>query len=163
MTNILDVGCGMAGIDLFLYYHYRKLKPNLFLLDKEGTSEIFYGFKREAAFYNSFKLVTEFLQINGVPRDKIHTIDVSADPFPINRTFDLVVSLISWGFHYPVSTYIKNVCNAMSSNGVLIIDIRKDTDGEVVLKRNFKHISLISDKKKNRRLCCSFKPIKYEK
>lgn len=157
VENILDVGCGMAGIDLFLYYHYRNLEPNLFLIDKEGTSEIFYGFKQEAAFYNSFELATEFLQINGVPRNKIHIIDVSTDPFPINQTFDLVVSFISWGFNYPAGTYIEDVHSALSLEGSLIIDVRKATNGESELKRKFQHVSVISEHKKHIRLICKKK------
>lgn len=163
VKNILDIGCGIAGIDLFLFHHYVNEKPDLFLIDKNGIQDVYYGFKKDAAFYNSLELTSSFLEMNRVPREKIHTIDVIHEPFPKKTTFGLVLSLLSWGFHYPVSTYMENVCNVLSPDGLLIIDIRKNTDGEAVLKRNFKHVLTISDKKKYRRLCCSFNPVKYEK
>ena len=50
---------------------------------------------------------------------------------------DFVISTISWGFHFPVSTYLKSVANVLSENGILIIDIRKDTGGENELKTEF--------------------------
>jgi SAM-dependent methyltransferase len=137
VENVLDIGCGIAGIDLFLYQNYKNHKPNLFLLDKEGISDVYYGFEEEASFYNSLSLSESFLTLNGVPKNKIHTINISKQDFPSENKFELIISLISWGFHYPVSTYLNEAYDSLSDNGILIIDIRKGTDGEEQVKDKF--------------------------
>jgi hypothetical protein len=39
------------------------------------------------------------------------------------------------GIHYPVSTYLGSVARIISNDGVLLVDIRKGTDGLAELKR----------------------------
>lgn len=152
VDNILDIGCGMAGIDLFLYRNYKNQKPDLFLLDKEGVSDIYYGFKEEASFYNSSDLSRKFLTLNGVPQNKIHVIDISKHNFPSENKFELIISLIAWGFHYPVSTYLNEVYQSLSDNGVLIVDIRKGTGGERDLRDTFGNCEVVSEYKKHMRV-----------
>jgi len=137
---ILDIGAGMGGIDLVLYHHYNN-KPNLYLLDKDGVSEkINAGFNKTAedfSHYNSFAHAKLFLTDNNVPADHIHTINISSEAFPTEQKFDLVISLLSWGFHYPISTYVQEVYDSLQSGGSLIIDVRKDTDGISELTKMF--------------------------
>lgn len=138
--NILDIGSGMAGIDLFIARHY-DLSVDIYLLDKEGISEeIVAGFhsnQSKFSYYNSFSLASQFLETNGISVTKIHTVNIDAEPFPVAVGFDLIISLLSWGFHYPVDAYIDNVYRALNNNGVLILDIRKNTDGEKKLEEKF--------------------------
>lgn len=150
--NILDIGCGIAGIDFFLYQNYQNHEPNLFLLDKEGISDVYYGFEEEASFYNSLDLSREFLNLNGVPKDKIHTINISEDDFPSENNLELIISIISWGFHYPVSTYLEEVYHSLSNNGVLIMDIRKGTGGEEEIKDRFGNCEVVSEYEKHVRV-----------
>lgn len=138
--KILDIGAGMGGIDLLIakYYNY---STDIFLLDKEGMSDkIVAGFHSNQinfSHYNSFSLVKDFLVGNGVPISKIHTIDISNESFPQKIYFDLIISFLSWGFHYPVDTYIEDVYQSLHKNGILIIDIRKGTHGEKMLEEYF--------------------------
>lgn len=138
--KILDIGSGMAGIDLLLakYYNY---SIDIYLLDKEGVSDkIVAGFHQDQskfAYYNSFSLAREFLESNGLPASRVNTINIGAEPFPTTERFELIVSLLSWGFHYPVDTYIEDVYRSLHENGVLILDIRKRTDGEKKLEEYF--------------------------
>ena len=55
---------------------------------------------------------------------------------------DVVISIISWGFHYPVSTYLEDVHEALVPGGVAILDIRNGTDGVAALRRRF-HVEQI--------------------
>lgn len=41
---------------------------------------------------------------------------------------DLVISLVSWGFHFPVSTYLDQVHDLLREGGRLILDLRKRKD-----------------------------------
>lgn len=136
--SILDIGCGIAALQVYLYRFLNK--PDIFLLDKSKIeSKVWYMFETKGAFYNSMELACEVLTSNGIPSQKIKTIE-APDNGLINLaagSIDLVISTISWGFHFPVSTYLKSVTNVLSENGILIIDIRKDTGGENELKEKF--------------------------
>lgn len=142
---ILDIGCGVAGIDILLSEHYRN-QVDIYLLDKTAIdAQVYYGFEGRGSVYNSLTLSQEILELNGVPAERIHTMEATDD----NRLptapggFDLVLSLISWGFHYPVNTYIRQVYDALRPGGVLIFDIRSGTDGEADVDRVFGSHSVV--------------------
>lgn len=144
--NILDIGCGLAGIDYFLYNHYRDSSPNIFLLDKTEVSEnIYFGFEKTAAAYNNLDSAKSLLTNAGIPEENVETIDINVQSFSGNEKFDFIYSSISWGFHYPVETYINEVKRSLTDEGCLIIDVRKNTNGANVLRENFSHVSVIHD------------------
>ena len=61
-SSIMDIGCGVAGIDVFLNKHYQGLTPKFNLLDKTQTEPaVFYKFKTRAAFYNSLAVAKTML------------------------------------------------------------------------------------------------------
>lgn len=153
--NILDIGCGVAGIDIMLHKHYivTAKNPHFYLLDKsEINSKVYYGIEKKAAYYNSLDIAKRLLMANGVKESHIHTQEVTGSPLFPGVQFDLVISLISWGFHYPVSTYLEEVYNSLSTGGALIIDVRKETEGEALLEKKFGSLTIISEAKKYRRV-----------
>jgi len=155
VTRILDIGCGIAGIDALLDIHYRSSQStspleSITLLDKNGCSKIYYNFEEEAAHYNSLDLALRFLRMNGV-NTQVNLVDIDNKPFP-SEMFDFVISLISWGFHYPVSTYLDIVYEHMMDGGILIFDIRKEQNQELLLTSKFKSVVVIQDTKKSTRV-----------
>jgi SAM-dependent methyltransferase len=129
-ANVLDIGCGLAGIDWFVDRHYGG-NATIHLFDKDGTSEqIYYMFHEQAAYYCSLDLARTFLEGNGVAPERVVSHDASEKDFPRRVRFDLVLSLISWGFHYPIGTYLKQVRKTLATGGVVIVDVRKGTGGE---------------------------------
>jgi SAM-dependent methyltransferase len=152
-TQILDIGCGLAGIDIYLHRHFPESK--IFLLDKTGQSKnLHYGLESEASFYNSLRLAHELIERKGVPAECVVEIDIDKDKFPQEK-FDLIISLLSWGFHYPVSTYLDEVKRSLAPGGMLIIDVRKSSDGEEILRKNFSKVDTLAfgDKKTSRLVC----------
>lgn len=151
--NVLDIGCGVAGIDAILFTHYYK-NLDVYLLDKSAVNhKVFYSFENMGAFYNSLSIAHDLLLLNGVPMEKIYTQEVTNDnKINFQNSFDLVISLISWGFHYPISTYLDQVYSKMQTGGVLIVDVRKETDGEDIIRKKFGTLSVILDEKKYRRI-----------
>jgi len=145
VSTVLDIGCGVAGIDVLLHQHYQG-SPNLqfLLLDRtEVNTTIYYQFHEQGAFYNSLSAAKETLEANGIVSKNIHLIEASEDmQIPVEQV-DLVISLISWGFHYPVSTYVEKVWKHLNADGTLIIDIRKGSGGEAELATRFKVLSVI--------------------
>lgn len=159
-SKILDVGCGVAGIDVFLNEHYLNNKVDFYLLDKTHIEEkVFYMFEGKGAFYNSLDVAREMLMDNEIRKDKIHLIEANDDnDIKItNEKMDLVISLISWGFHYPVETYLDKVSNLLSEEGIIIMDIRKNTNGIDVIKQKFSKFDIIFETPKYQKvsLCSS--------
>ena len=70
----------------------------------------------------------------------------------MGERFDLVLSLLSWGLHYPISTYLGEVHVALSKRGVSIVDVRLKSDGESELRRAFREVELIAEGNKYRRV-----------
>jgi protein-L-isoaspartate O-methyltransferase len=81
--------------------------------------------------------------MNGVTT-QISVVDILKSSFP-SGTFDVIISLISWGFHYPVSTYLDVVYDNMAENGILILDVRKNQNQEVLLTSKFETVKVIHD------------------
>lgn len=147
-SSVLDIGCGVAGIDVMLASHYEKLGKNVdfYLLDKtELNKKIFYGLEKIAAYYNSLEVSRDLLKANGVSNERIHTQEATGSPIFPGKKFDLVVSLISWGFHYPVETYLDEVYALLKPGGKLIIDVRKGSGGEKLIEQKFGNIEFIFD------------------
>lgn len=138
-TALCDVGCGVAGIDVLLFHHYGGPDDlQVHLVDKTATSELVtYGYKGDGEFYNSLELAAETLAANGVPPRQVHTHEAGTDGRLPAGPFDLVVSLISWGFHYPVATYLDAAHEALTPGGRVVLDVRQGTGGEEEVRRKF--------------------------
>lgn len=155
INSILDIGCGVAGIDALIFKHYNESKNIDFcLLDKTSIDRnLYYGFHNKGAFCNSLLVAKNLLIQNGINEKKIFLQEVESD-FKIlfSKKFDFVISLISWGFHYPVATYLEQVFELMELDDRLIIDIRKGTNGEFEVKHKFGNIKKISETRKSIRI-----------
>ncbi len=158
--NFLDIGCGIAGIDVFISKHYNG-QPHIFLLDKSQLdNSIYYSFNNKGAFYNSLEIAGEVLSHNKVDVELVTLIEATEDnDLNVPVKLDLVISLISWGYHYPVSVYIEKVCEALSADGVLILDIRNSSNGLAELENYFSSVKEIHRTEKYSRVLCQ-NPVK---
>jgi len=156
-SSILDIGCGVSGIDVFISKHYKDQKQVFYLLDKTYTeNSVFYEFKQKGAFYNSLEVARELLLRNGMSERNISLL-VATDnnEISIDGNVDLVISLISWGYHYPVETYLDRVYNLLNKDGRMIIDVRKNTNGIDLLKHAFGKLDVIFNGDKYQRVLAS--------
>jgi SAM-dependent methyltransferase len=149
---ILDIGCGVGGIDVLLHRHYGT--PRLYLADRTHTSErIFYGYEQKGAFYNSFEVTRRLLLENGVPEPALRFREVGEEcRLDVPEAVDLVLSLISWGFHYPVTVYADQVRALLRPGGRVILDVRKGTDGRAQLEARFPRVTTVSETRKKERV-----------
>lgn len=152
VRSILDVGCGIGAINLFLSSYYDDDTPIFYLFDKtEVSNSVYYQFEEEAAFYNSLDLAEKVLKENSVNERNIYTLD--ADDFNLSelKEVDLCISLISWAFHYPLETYLDSVLECLAGDGCLLLDFRKETGGFEKATDYFKNYEVISETEKYRR------------
>lgn len=120
--KVLDIGCGIAGIDLML----DKKGADFYLFDKsEKPDKIFYNFEEQGCFYNDMSQAKKFLEENHF-KGNIYVLDIAKkEGIQDLQEVDLVISLISWGFHYPIKTYVEDVDKMLSDKGIIILDLRK--------------------------------------
>ena len=150
-TNILDIGCGIGGINVLLFKHYGAPDTAFYCLDKTQTDNIYYGFKEKGAYYNSLEITRDFLLLNGIRN--VHMMSANdSNTIETPEIFDLIFSLISWGFHYPVETYLAQAYDHLHMGGHLIMDIRKDTNGLDAVRGKFMTTKLISETNKKVRI-----------
>jgi len=148
--RILDIGCGLGGIDILLHFVYGS---RLYMMDKNMIDDkIIYGYNATTSAYNKLDLTADLLTMNGVPRSDI--VMIEADDNISVANCSLIISLISLGFHYPVSTYLKMISKSLAPCGVLILDIRKNTDQMQTIRDNFKNIRQIREYEKHWRIAC---------
>ena len=153
-SSVLDIGSGVAGIDVLIHRHYCDPSVDFYLLDKNRVERnVFYMFRPKGAFYNSLDVASAFLTANGLPPQHIHILEANDNnDIDVHTNVDLVLSLLSWGFHYPVKTYVDKVHDLLSNDGIVILDVRKGTDGVDVLKNKFQHVEVIFETKKQYRV-----------
>lgn len=117
--SILEIGCGMGAIQVLLQRRYPG--AHVSLLDGTGAYIVDAGLSSETGVggynavlspYNSRVHTELLLSANGAKVDE--WLDVyTREPLQA----DLVLSMASWGFHYPFSTY--------RAEGFVVCDLRK--------------------------------------
>lgn len=145
--NILDIGCGLGLIDIALYHHYEH-NVNLYLLDK--TSHIdektnIRGYNKHYVFYNSMEACRKTLSDNCVKQKHILTYEVSEQNLEEikNNKYDLIISLLSCGWHFSINTYLDLIKKCLNTNGLLILDIRHNTGELELALENFELVTEI--------------------
>lgn len=130
---ILDIGSGLAAIDVRLHQIYPD--AHFYLLDATDFN-VEFGTKTEQVFYNSQATALRLLRANGVLLDRIHSLGATPDYEIGIEGVDLALSLFSWGWHYPLGAYAGAAAGAMISGGILIVDVR-NREGEDLLLEAF--------------------------
>ena len=122
VKNIIDVGCGLGLINIFLDKIYKK-KANFYLLDKNRIdNKIKYGFNPNYESYNNLNETKKILLDNGLDDNRINFFDVDQEVI-INEKIDLVISLKSMGYHYPFENYLQLFKNCCNKDTIFIFDI----------------------------------------
>ncbi len=148
--RIADIGCGYGFFDLFAAKH---LKCEVLLIDLETNDRRNFGFEAEGAAYSSLAKARALLLANGVSDKKITLLNPQATAPESAKPVDLVVSLLSCGFHYPVDTYLPFLAKVLKPGGTAIFDLRERTaDSQTAKLATFGEISLVASPPKARRV-----------
>ena len=158
VENIMDIGCGLGIINIYLNQIYNN-QPNFFLLDKNRIDkEIKYGFSSEYESYNDLNQTKNLLLKNNI--NSLHTIDVEKD-IKIENKIDLVISLKSMGYHYPIDQYLKLFSTCCDDNTCFIFDVSEGYYNASLLKKYFDVVDIIYEEKSihslKRLFCTKFK------
>lgn len=99
VSRILEIGCGMAALQVWMHERYPDAEIELLDAD-ETTTQGGAGYSDKSELYNSWARTEELLGANGVTVSRWHRVGTQD-----LLEADLVVSMASWGYHYPLSTY----------------------------------------------------------
>ena len=158
--NIMDIGCGLGIINIFLNKIYNN-QPNFFLLDKNRIDKVIkYGFSSDYESYNDLKETRNLLINNDINPSSINTFDVEKD-FKIDAKIDLVISLKSMGYHYPIDQYLRLFQTCCDENTSFIFDVSEGYYNENLFKKYFESVDIFYEEKSihslKRLFCTKFK------
>jgi len=145
---LCDIGCGHAFIDLVAWKHRRP--RTISLIDIETTRERYHDYHATGAGYANLDSAKRFLLANGVPAESITVCNPRLNPLPCGP-FDLIISLLSAGHHYPVAEYVPFVLQTLAPGGAFIFDMRRNTVQEKRLS-GFRDVKLIHATPKSERV-----------
>ena len=118
--QIVDIGCGAGIADIFLAHEFG---AEVTLVDIETTEHQYHGFNSQGSGYASLPAAKQLLAENGVLAAQ--TINPQKDSGAIkNLAPDLVMSLISCGFHYPIDDYAELMFATLKRGGAVCLDLR---------------------------------------
>ena len=143
-SNILDIGCGLGVINIFLNSFYSN-KCNFTLIDKTYVNKkITYGFSNKGEFYNNLELTKSFLLLNKLEENQIELVDASKD-FVLKKKYDLIISLFSMGYHYPIDLYIEKIKKISNKDTKIIFDLSLEYNSIELLNKYFNNIKIIKE------------------
>jgi len=155
--TILDIGVGIGG------YHKKWFREHsnsstLYIMDNSefNIRALSYGHGNSDRYYNSLFLTKNFLNDVDSSKVKVESIEIKKDyPGKIPNHLDLIISFISWGFHYSLEDYWSTIIQKMSLNSsIILVDVRKNSQSYSFLKEqtNFSLEIISSDSKSDRML-----------
>ncbi len=118
--TVADIGCGYGFIDLFIA---RDFDCDLVLIDIEESETRKFGYRNDGAGYSNLGTAKAFLAANGVRADAITLVNPRKTDVLATQSIDAAISLLSCGFHYPLSTYSDYLTRNLRDGGGVIVDI----------------------------------------
>ena len=156
--NILDIGCGLGAINIYLNDYYSN-KSYFTLIDKNYVDKkVAYGFNNNSESYNKLETTKDFLILNGFKTKQLKLINADEN-FVINNKYELIISLFSMGYHYPIENYIDIIKKNSRKSTKVIFDLSMEYNELNKVKNFFNKVVIIkSDNKVKQnylRLLCS--------
>jgi hypothetical protein len=154
--TILDIGVGIGGYHKKWIREYSK-NATLYLMDNSefNIKALSYGHGSSDRYYNSLFLTRQFLNNFDNSNVKVETIEIKKEyPGKIPDHLDLIVSFISWGFHYSLEDYWSTITERMSLiSSIILIDVRKHSQSYNFLKaQNNFSLEIVSSNSKYDRI-----------
>lgn len=127
-AEVLDIGCGVAVVDLLLSKYLPSSK--FYLLDRDGYSfstGIYYD--ENYPKYHSWEPVIDAIKSSNLDPNRFVMMSPS-DPWP--EQVDAITSYFSYCWHYPKETYWAKILETLKIGGKLILDVRHLADRDII-------------------------------
>jgi hypothetical protein len=124
VDDLVSIGPGNGIYELLLM---KKLDcSRILLIDIEETNDHNHGFNATGSGYASLRATKEFLISNGIDENKVNLCNPHKEALP-KFNFDLLISILSMGFHYPCDEYVDFITENMKLEGLVVLDKRRGT------------------------------------
>jgi 16S rRNA G527 N7-methylase RsmG len=122
-ATIVDIGAGNSLLDILINSKFAEKKFKFILVDSDNTypgvlSSNFY--EDGYATYNNWSFLEKAIELNKM--DSTSFITKAPEEQWSDQTVDLVISTASWGWHYPIDTYLKKTHELLKEDGYLYIN-----------------------------------------
>jgi SAM-dependent methyltransferase len=140
VRSMLDIGCGLALVDVLLA---RAVAPRrVYLLDGAEPGVLDRGYKTVMQPWGSVAIAASMFRAN--VDAAVELVTLAPEPFELDHPVDLIISNRSWGHHYPVSVYLESVTRSLAPGGVLAVDLRAGRGGAAEIQAaGFEHVAEI--------------------
>lgn len=137
--TVLELGCGLGRMSIFL----NKKHPGntkYYLADRsEFTKQKeMYGWNPKT-WYNDLTQTKEFCELNDLTNFEL--IDLSMDGLERLKDIDLVFSVMSVGFHYPIEDYLGILKKIISKDGLMMFGVRSGVYEKSSMLNTFKVVN----------------------
>ena len=151
--NFLSIGAGIGGLELLILKNISN--SHVSFIEKNYVSDkIRYGWdnlNREG--YNDLLQLYNFLDNNGISKERYQIFDFDKDNFPTQH-FDILLSIYSLDYHYDFEIYLNYLRKVMKKESILIFDTIRPKFFEDV----FEHVKIIKEDlntvHKSKRIAC---------
>lgn len=124
IEKLISIGPGNGIYELCLM---KKLGcASILLIDIEETSDHNHGFNLTGSGYASLLATKDFLTLNGINETHINLCNPYKEELP-DFDFDLLISILSMGFHYPCDEYVDFISKNIKLGGLVVFDKRRGT------------------------------------
>ena len=122
-NSLVSIGPGNGIFELMLCLRYNF--ERILLIDIEHTEGLHqHGFSTKGSGYASLSRTKSFMSSNGIQQEKIVLCNPLKEKLPPFQ-FDILISLLSMGFHYPCNDYTDFILSNLKPNSFVIFDKRK--------------------------------------
>lgn len=141
---ILDLGCGLGRMSIYLNYRLKDENIKFVLGDfDEITTDVRYGWNPGKIYYNKLKLKKKFCNLNNLFNIKL--FDLKTKNLSELENIDIVISFFSVGFHYPIENYMSDLLRITTDDCIMIFGIRIGRYDENSFKKYFKICKFINN------------------
>lgn len=124
VRRLLSIGPGLCLFELLIYLDH---PCDMYLVDIESSLTHTHRFKKEGSGYSNNAMSRQLLEANAVPAERISFCNPRFEILD-STSVDLVLSLYSMGFHYPLSEYAEYIATVLPKGGFMIFDSLKKKD-----------------------------------
>lgn len=146
-ANILNIGGGIGLFEFFLQQHYQGKCAHT-LIELEQMQQVDHAYAGDHAYdlQQAIKVLAtagDIFAINGLS-EKTRLVASTQAQLAGNQRYDMILSIRSLSFLYPLETYLQLILDTLSDEGTLILDVSKYNDDMSLIKQHFSQIKVLN-------------------
>tara|TARA_R110000868_G_scaffold211033_1_gene461142 strand:- start:69 stop:809 length:741 start_codon:yes stop_codon:yes gene_type:complete len=124
---MIDVGTGLGLLPILLSKYFAFANTEFILIDRPRIDNVtvYQSYDNAHGFYTGFELFERMIEVNNIDRKRFTILDPDSS-WPGKA--ELVVSTLSWCWHYPRLVYWSRLINSLTPGGIVSVDMSNWTN-----------------------------------